>query len=53
MKHKYVFAAVMLLVLMLAEIGLTNLYVRYEKGSQENQSFHVVTSFYPVYVAAK
>ena len=53
MKNKYVFVAVMLCTLMLAGIGLTSLYVRYETGSQEKKAFHVVTSFYPMYVAAK
>lgn len=55
MKNKYVFVAAMLLVLSAAGIGLTNLYVSYEQGggSAEPDAFHVVTSFYPMYIAAE
>lgn len=59
MKNKYVFVALMLVVFMLASIGLTNLYVRNERVRAQNtsdsqeQEFLVLTSFYPVYVAAK
>lgn len=61
MKNKYVFVAVMLLFLMAASIVLTNIYIRYEQdgsgdghaGHGRESGFHVVTSFYPMYIAAK
>lgn len=84
MKHKYVFVAVMLLVLMAASIVLTNISVRMDSsngssligqdpgssgsssvghGNQDdvsgsdhdkkNSEFYVLTSFYPMYIAAK
>lgn len=80
MKNKYVFVAAMLLILMLASVALTDVYVRHERGNadghvsshgqaqssgknggkrqgQQKQShgsdFYVVTSFYPMYIAAK
>lgn len=80
MKHKYVFTAVMLLVLMAASIVLTNVYVRIEQSSgsshtghdhgsesqsgeagagnrhqasEKDEEFYVLTSFYPMYIAAR
>lgn len=59
MKNKYIFVAVMLSVIVLAGAALTNLYVRHEQGGIDHiqddgdGQFHVVTSFYPMYVAAK
>lgn len=93
MKHKYMFTAVMLFVLMAAGIVLTNVYVRMERSSgsspighdhgssgsqsgeagagsseghgseagtdhrnqtdEKDHEFYVLTSFYPMYIAAK
>lgn len=76
MKHKYVFVAAMLLVLMAASIVLTDLYVRMEHSSgggshaghdhgsstgpgsgsgsgNSGEDYDVLTSFYPMYIAAK
>lgn len=53
MKNKYVFTALLLILLAAAGIGLTDLYVRYERGAAPENGFHVVTSFYPVYIAAE
>lgn len=51
MKNKYVFTVVMLLVIMFAGMGLTSAYVNHEGGGTKD--FKVVTSFYPMYIAAK
>ena len=51
MKQKYIFVSVLLLVLMLAGVGLTELYVRQERA-ESGEAFRVVTSFYPMYIAA-
>lgn len=65
MKQKYLFVAAMLLGLLLAGVLLTNIYVAKERGggnahghSHDNvetnkQEFHILTSFYPMYIAAK
>ena len=52
MKQKYIFVSVLLLVLMLAGVGLTELYVRQERA-ESGEAFRVVTSFYPMYIAAE
>ena len=52
-KNKYVFTALLLILLAAAGIGLTELYVRFERGAEPESGFHVVTSFYPVYIAAE
>lgn len=51
MKNKYVFVTVMLAVLLFLSIGLTEIYVNHEKQN-ESQEYTVVTSFYPMYIAA-
>lgn len=51
MKNKYVFVTVLLLVLLLTGAGLTQLYVK-EETKQQDSEFTVVTSFYPMYIAA-
>lgn len=51
MKNKYVFVTVLLLVLLLTGAGLTQLYVKEETKQQDNE-LTVVTSFYPMYIAA-
>ena len=50
-KNKYVFVTVLLLVLLLTGAGLTQLYVKEEKKQQDSELM-VVTSFYPMYIAA-
>lgn len=72
------FVAAMLLILMLASVALTNMYVQYGRGQNQSSDqnggtqqgqhgngekdhmeqghrgeFYVVTSFYPMYIAAK
>lgn len=49
MKHKYLFVAVLLTVLLLAGMGLTRLYVSVETSQKEE--LKIVTSFYPMYIA--
>lgn len=51
MKNKYVFVTVLLLVLLLTGAGLTQLYVK-EETKQQDSELTVVTSFYPMYIAA-
>ena len=73
MKRTYRFAAALLLVMALASILLTNLYVRAARDTGNNiqkaadntgketgasvqdsrETFSVITSFYPMYIAAK
>lgn len=52
MKNKYVFVVVMLCVILVAGMGFTNLYVNYSEGDTSKEALTVVTSFYPMYVAA-
>ena len=52
MKNKYVFVVVMLCVILAAGMGFTNLYVNYSEGDTSKEELTVVTSFYPMYVAA-
>lgn len=52
MKNKYGFVAVMLLSIFLVSAGLTSWYVRTETKEEENGQVTVVTSFYPMYIAA-
>ncbi len=51
MKNKYVFVTALLLVLLLTGAGLTQLYVK-EETKQQDSELMVVTSFYPMYIAA-
>jgi zinc transport system substrate-binding protein len=51
MRRKYGFVAALLCVLLLAGMGLTTLYVDSGK-QQEKTDLVVVTSFYPMYIAA-
>lgn len=53
MKNKYVFVAVLLAVILAASAGLTGLYVSRQEPEQPKDELVVVTSFYPMYVAAK
>ncbi len=55
MKNKYVFAIVLLAVILAAGAGFTALY-RHQQGSSVSDpeaELNVVTSFYPMYVAAE
>lgn len=52
MKNKYIFVLVMLVCIALAGFGLTGAYVQHENKTQTQQEMTVVTSFYPVYIAA-
>jgi len=51
MKNKYVFVAVMLAVILVVSFGFTNIYVSQNQTTDEDD-FVVVTSFYPMYIAA-
>lgn len=51
MKNKYVFVTVMLAVLLLLGVGLTEIYVNHTEEKEDGQ-YTVVTSFYPMYIAA-
>ena len=51
MKNKYVFVALMLSVILLVSFGFANIYVSHTQTEQDEE-FVVVTSFYPMYIAA-
>lgn len=51
-KRKYLFVFCMLLVITLAGGIFTGAYIRLEDKKGEEHKLHVVTSFYPVYIAA-
>ncbi len=51
MRHKYRFTAVLLVGILLVSILLTNLYVKTEEAG-DTDKLRVVTSFYPMYIAA-
>ena len=51
-KNKYVFVLVMLVAITVVSGLLTNIYVRESGSKQEEQTLTVVTSFYPMYIAA-
>ena len=51
MKNKYVFVTVMLVVLLFLGVGLTEIYVNHAE-EKETEQYTVVTSFYPMYIAA-
>ena len=51
MKNKYVFVTVMLVVLLFLGVGLTEIYVNHTE-EKETEQYTVVTSFYPMYIAA-
>ena len=53
MKKKYVFVIVMLVCIWMVGSGATGLYLHMETGREEGQEFTVVTSFYPMYIAAR
>lgn len=51
-KNKYVFVLVMLVVITVVSGLLANIYVKESSSKQEEQTLTVVTSFYPMYIAA-
>lgn len=51
MKNKYVFVTVMLAVLLFLGVELTEIYVNHTEEKEDGQ-YTVVTSFYPMYIAA-
>ena len=51
-KNKYFFVLVMLVVITVVSGLLTNIYVKESSSKQEEQTLTVVTSFYPMYIAA-
>lgn len=52
MKNKYLFVLCMLLAITLASGIFTKAYVDLEDGGEDTETLRVVTSFYPVYIAA-
>ena len=52
-KNKYVFVFWMLLAITLAGGIFTKIYLNLEKGEKETDKIRIVTSFYPIYIAAK
>ena len=52
MKNKYVFVLVMLLSILIISMGLTTIYVDQNQDMTKDEDFVVVTSFYPMYIAA-
>lgn len=51
MKNKYIFVFVMLLSILVVSFGFTNIYVSHNQQTKD-EDFVVVTSFYPMYIAA-
>ncbi len=51
MKGKYVFVTVLLMSVAILCFAFTGMYVRGRQ--QEDENLHIVTSFYPVYIAAE
>lgn len=51
MKNKYMFVLVLLLSILVISFGFTNIYVSHHQQA-EDEDFVVVTSFYPMYIAA-
>ncbi len=53
MKNKYIFVIVMLAGILMVSLGLTTIYVRStQEKTDEDGQLMVVTSFYPMYIAA-
>lgn len=52
MKNKYLFVVIMLGLILFAGMGLTSVYVHQTTQEQEEKDLTVVTSFYPMYIAA-
>lgn len=52
MKNKYLFVLLMLICIALGGLGLTGVYVSRQDQRDQEQNLTVVTSFYPMYIAA-
>lgn len=53
MKNKYIFTAILLAVILFAGAGLTALYLHQQEKDDKDVQVTVVTSFYPMYIAAE
>lgn len=53
MRHKYLFVIGMLAVIFFAAAGMTIGYVHHQEKAKEQSGLTVVTSFYPMYIAAE
>ena len=53
MKNKYLFVSILLAVILIVGVGTTVLYTNAQKSARQKEEMTVVTSFYPMYVAAK
>jgi zinc transport system substrate-binding protein len=53
MKNKYIFTLVLLLGILVVSLGLTAVYVSRESNQEMDGELLVVTSFYPMYIAAE
>lgn len=51
-KKKYGFVACLLLLITVVSLGATNIYVNHKNNEEPGEQLHVVTSFYPMYIAA-
>ena len=52
MKSKYTFVLVMLVTLLILSVGLTSLYTMNTTSEEKEADLTIVTSFYPIYIAA-
>ena len=52
MKNKYIFVVIMLCCILFVSVGATNIYVTVNSTDEKTEDFVVVTSFYPMYIAA-
>lgn len=50
MRNKYVFVAFLLCAILVIGVSLTGVYVKYAKEEPQEDTFTIVTSFYPMYV---
>lgn len=51
-RKKYGFVACLLLLIAVVSLGATNIYVNHKKDAGADEKLRVVTSFYPMYIAA-
>lgn len=51
-KRKYGFVALLLTVIAVISLSATNAYVNHNKSENEGEQLRIVTSFYPMYIAA-
>lgn len=52
MKNKYIFVVIMLCCILFVGVGAANIYVNANSTNEKTEDFVVVTSFYPMYIAA-